>query len=76
MNPPIAKNGGGLTMSKVQQLEVWVPGELEMTLFCVYSPVHPLLWMATTSANWMFMLVIMGVVGVQVSDLPHPPNES
>ena len=56
-------------MSKVQQLEVWIPGELEMTVFCIYSPMHPLLWMATTSANWMFMLVIMAGVGMQVGDL-------
>jgi len=53
-------------MSKVQQLEMWIPGELEMTLFCIYSPIHPLLWMATTSANWMFMLLIMSGVGVQM----------
>jgi hypothetical protein len=71
LNLPTTKNGGGLSMSKVQQLEVWIPGELEMMLFCVYSPVHPLLWMATTSANWMFMLVIMGCVGVQVCVLEH-----
>jgi Protein of unknown function (DUF2418) len=69
MNPPSTKYGGGPTMSKVQQLEVWIPGELEMTLFCIYSPIHPLLWMATTSANWMFMLLIMSGVGVQVSKL-------
>jgi len=56
-------------MSKVQQLEVWVPGKLETMLFCVYSPVHPLLWMATTSGNWMLMLVMMAGVGVQMRTL-------
>jgi hypothetical protein len=76
-NSPTTKNRGGLTTSKVQQLEMWIPGELEMTLFCVYSPMHPLLWMATTSANWMFMLVIMGGVGVQVSEfIIHHLNRS
>jgi len=53
-------------MSKVQQLEVWIPDDLEKMLFCIYSPVHPLLWMATTSANWMLMLVIMVGTGVQM----------
>ncbi|KAI0332134.1 hypothetical protein GY45DRAFT_1433428 [Cubamyces sp. BRFM 1775] len=50
---------------RVQQLEVWTPGELEMALFGTYSPVHALLWMATTSANWMMMFLIMFAVGVQ-----------
>lgn len=54
-------------MSKVQQLEVWVPGEMELTLFCIYSPIHALLWMATTSANWMLMFLVMGGAGLQVS---------
>ena len=51
---------------RVQQLEVWIPGELEMSLFALYSPVHALLWMTTTSANWIFMFFIMFIVGVQV----------
>ena len=52
---------------KVQQLQVWVPGELELTFFCIYSPIQVLLWMATTSDNWMLMFLIMGGVGLQVS---------
>lgn len=51
---------------RVQQLEVWTPGELEMALFSLYSPVHALLWIATSSANWMLMFFIMFIVGVQV----------
>ncbi|KAJ7582702.1 hypothetical protein C8J56DRAFT_227715 [Mycena floridula] len=54
------------TSQKVQELLVWTPGELEMRLFCVYSPVHSLLWMGTGSANWMLMGIIMGIVGVQL----------
>ncbi|KAI0647260.1 hypothetical protein C8Q79DRAFT_1000227 [Trametes meyenii] len=54
---------------RVQQLEVWTPGELEMALFGTYSPVHALLWMATTSANWMMMFLVMFVVGVQTRAL-------
>jgi len=52
--------------ARVQQLNVWWPGELELRLFSVYSPAHALLWTATTSANWMLNLIIMGVVGTQV----------
>lgn len=66
LNPPAISSIGNSKSAKIQQLEVWIPGELEMMLFCVYSPVHSLLWMATTSANWMLMLVIMGGAGVQV----------
>ncbi len=51
---------------RVQQLEVWTPGALEMALFSLYSPVHSLLWIATTSANWMLTFFIMFIVGVQV----------
>ncbi|PSR94100.1 hypothetical protein PHLCEN_2v4528 [Hermanssonia centrifuga] len=49
----------------VQTLEVWTPGDLEMMLFSVYSPVHAWLWMALTSANWILMCLIMALVGVQ-----------
>ncbi|KAI8989644.1 hypothetical protein BD414DRAFT_414315 [Trametes punicea] len=54
---------------RVQQLEVWTPRELELALFGTYSPVHALLWMATTSANWMMMFLIMFAVGVQTRAL-------
>ncbi|KAH8833620.1 hypothetical protein DL96DRAFT_1703270 [Flagelloscypha sp. PMI_526] len=54
------------TISLIQQLEVWTPGEFETTLFCVYSPAHCLMWMATNSSNWMMMFIVMGVVGVQI----------
>ncbi|KAF7976313.1 hypothetical protein HWV62_7023 [Athelia sp. TMB] len=65
MRPRPAKIGGP-KMSKVQQLDVWVPGDLETLLFCVYSPVHWLLWFATTSGNWILMCVIMGIVSAQM----------
>ncbi|KAI0780717.1 hypothetical protein BD413DRAFT_499532 [Trametes elegans] len=55
--------------ARVQQLEVWTPGELELALFGTYSPVHALLWMATTSANWMMMFLVMFIVGVQTRAL-------
>ncbi|KAF9264673.1 hypothetical protein L218DRAFT_196610 [Marasmius fiardii PR-910] len=53
--------------SRVQQLEVWTPGELELTLFNIYSPAHSLLWIGTSSSNWIIMLFLMGVVGVQLN---------
>ncbi|KAJ4487945.1 hypothetical protein J3R30DRAFT_3432367 [Lentinula aciculospora] len=53
--------------TRVQQLEIWTPGDLEMMLFNIYSPVHALLWIATNSSNWIIMLFIMGTVGVQLN---------
>ncbi|KAE9400821.1 hypothetical protein BT96DRAFT_938439 [Gymnopus androsaceus JB14] len=43
--------------------------ELEMMLFSIYSPVHALLWLAANSSNWIVMLVVMGVAGVQLNAL-------
>ncbi|KZP11970.1 hypothetical protein FIBSPDRAFT_1050381 [Athelia psychrophila] len=65
MRPRPAKISGP-KMSKVQQLDVWAPGDLETLLFCVYSPVHWLLWLATTSANWVLICIIMGGVSAQM----------
>jgi hypothetical protein len=45
------------------QLEIWNPGPLELTLFAVYSPVHALLWMATTASNWMLTFGAMAGTG-------------
>jgi hypothetical protein len=66
MSPPAKKAAMTGKISKVLQLEVWAPGEPEMTLFSVYSPAHVFLWMATTSANWMLTLIVMGIVAAQV----------
>jgi len=71
MSPPAKKATMGGKTSRVLQLEVWTPGEPGMTLFSVYSPAHAFLWMATTSANWMLMLVIMGIVGAQLHVITH-----
>ncbi|KIM73655.1 hypothetical protein PILCRDRAFT_92966 [Piloderma croceum F 1598] len=46
-------------------LVVWYPGEFELSLFCVYSPVHALLWMMVTQSNWTWILVVMGAVWAQ-----------
>ncbi|KAH7871841.1 uncharacterized protein C8R40DRAFT_1120426 [Lentinula edodes] len=55
--------------TRVQQLQIWTPGDLEMMLFNIYSPVHALLWMATNSSNWIIMLLIMGTVGLQLNTM-------
>jgi hypothetical protein len=54
-------------LGKVIELNVWNPGEMERRLICLYSPAHSLLWMATNSANWMMIMIIMVIVGTQVS---------
>ncbi|KAF7789505.1 hypothetical protein EIP86_000451 [Pleurotus ostreatoroseus] len=55
------------TAERVQVLEKWDPREFEMVLFAIYSPVHTLLWLAFTSANWIIVFTIMALVSVQVS---------
>ena len=54
------------TTSKVQELEVWTPSEMEMELFSIYSPAHAVLWLAIGSTNWLLSILIMGLVGLQV----------
>jgi len=50
----------------VQELEVWTPGEVELMLFCVYSPIHVFLWMLWNSGNWIMMAAVMVAVSFQV----------
>ncbi|KAI0686728.1 hypothetical protein BC835DRAFT_1287670 [Cytidiella melzeri] len=70
MTPPkdkqMARKGN---IDRIQQLQVWTPGELELSLLSIYSPVHFLLWMALTSANWIIMTFVMGVVSMQIRAL-------
>jgi len=54
--------------AQIQELSTWSPGMLELELFSLYSPIHALLWLATSSSNWIIMLFIMGLTGVQVLD--------
>ena len=46
---------------------IWCPSEFEFTLFCAYSPVHTLLWMVMSSANWIATIIIMVVLSKQAS---------
>ncbi|KAL1687085.1 hypothetical protein GGG16DRAFT_128243 [Schizophyllum commune] len=57
------------TATRILQMEVWTPGDVETSLFCVYSPVHALLWMQTGSSNWIMMFAIMALVGFQLHAL-------
>jgi len=64
---PTAKNSS--PQSKVQELEVWAPGELELQLFSLYSPVHALLWLAIKQTNWIVMLFSMGLLTITLNVL-------
>ncbi|KAI5122965.1 hypothetical protein M0805_006844 [Coniferiporia weirii] len=63
--PPAPRVIEGARFERVQQLNVWLPGELELHLFTVFSPAHAFLWMGTTGANWIVMFTIMAIVGLQ-----------
>jgi hypothetical protein len=52
--------------TRVQELEVWTPGEGELMLFCVYSPIHVFLWMLWNTGNWIMMAAVMAAVSFQV----------
>ena len=54
-------------MSRVQQLEIWHPADFEKELFLVYSPASFLMWTVTNGSNWIWMLMLMPLVWVQVS---------
>ena len=47
-------------------IAIWFPNEFELIILCIYSPAHALMWMATTSANWILMVVVMAVLSKQV----------
>ena len=57
-------------MSRVQQLEIWNPGDFEKELFLFYSPANFLMWTVTNGSNWIWMLMLMPLVWVQVSVFP------
>ncbi|KAF5315943.1 hypothetical protein D9611_004695 [Ephemerocybe angulata] len=55
--------------SKVQELDVWTPGDLELQLFSLYSPVHAFLWLGTGSNNWIVMMFTMGLLTITLNAL-------
>jgi len=66
--PPNKRTPPREKTSRVQQLEIWEPSEMELELFSIYSPAHSLVWLAIVSSNWLLSLLIMVLIGVQV----HP----
>ncbi|KAF9005659.1 hypothetical protein BDQ17DRAFT_1353544 [Cyathus striatus] len=72
--PPSRSSSLPNRMTKVQQLDMWHPGELEMELFTLYSPVHALVWMAVGTSNWILMLLILGLVSLQLNTLMYSYN--
>jgi hypothetical protein len=50
-------------------LRIWSPNEFELNLLCVYSPAHALMWMITSSTNWIVMVVATAMLSKQVSFL-------
>ena len=68
MMPPTMNKSLPPRSAQIQELSTWSPGMLELELFSLYSPIHALLWLATSSSNWIIMLFIMGLTGVQVLD--------
>ncbi|KAI6150759.1 hypothetical protein BKA82DRAFT_122247 [Pisolithus tinctorius] len=68
-SPSTSSPPRGAPAEQIQQLEVWTPGELERTLFAVYSPAHALLWICTDGTNWVLMCALMAMVGVEIGAL-------
>jgi hypothetical protein len=66
LSPPQTLVSPNSNSSKVQELEVWTPGDLELQLFSLYSPVHAFLWLATNGSNWIMMLISMGLLTITV----------
>ena len=74
LDPPKVANGGGGGMTRrVQQLSIWNPGEFEMHLFKVYSPVHAFMWLATRRDNWILMSFIMIITSIEVVTFDNIP---
>ncbi|OCH85309.1 hypothetical protein OBBRIDRAFT_798308 [Obba rivulosa] len=73
--PPVEKLAAARMDAKVQALEVWTPGEMELSLFTIYSPVHALLWLVLTSANWMLVAFVMLGMGMQMRALMRAYTE-
>ncbi|GLB34945.1 putative protein of unknown function (DUF2418) [Lyophyllum shimeji] len=71
MKPPTRPGQVAGRMTRVQQLEVWSPGQFETVLFTVYSPAHAFLWMAIGTSNWISMLFVMGLVSVQLHAMTY-----
>ena len=63
-------DANGDRVERYQQLNVWCPDEMDSHIVIMYSPVHALIWTATTGSNWILMMAIMIIVSVQVRKFP------
>jgi len=59
--------------TRVQELDVWDPREMELELFSIYSPVHALIWLGMGSSSWIISLLVMVLLSLQV--MPHPASQ-
>ncbi|KAG8957234.1 hypothetical protein FRC03_010355 [Tulasnella sp. 419] len=56
-------------LTRIQQLDVWTPPEMELGLFCVYSPVHTLMYSVMGWNNWITVFIIMGGLSLMLYGL-------
>ncbi|PPR08095.1 hypothetical protein CVT24_010556 [Panaeolus cyanescens] len=68
-NPPARPSPPRIKTSRVQELEMWDPNELELELFTWYSPVHALIWFFMGYINWLLAIVLMFLISVQLNAL-------
>ncbi|KAF8709476.1 AAA domain, partial [Rhizoctonia solani] len=61
-----SRKATGKSAANVQQLDVWNPGELELSVFTIYSPAHALLWMIFSSHTWFVALILMAFISGQI----------
>ncbi|CEL59689.1 hypothetical protein RSOLAG1IB_03622 [Rhizoctonia solani AG-1 IB] len=61
-----SRKATGTSAANVQQLDVWNPGELELSVFTIYSPAHALLWMIFSSHTWFVALILMASISGQI----------
>ncbi|KAF8760213.1 AAA domain [Rhizoctonia solani] len=61
-----SRKATGKSAANVQQLDVWNPGELELSIFTIYSPAHALLWMIFSSHTWFVALILMAFISGQI----------
>jgi hypothetical protein len=62
-------DANGDRIERYQQLNMWYPDEMDSHIVVMYSPVHALIWTATTGSNWILMMAIMIIVSAQVCGL-------
>ncbi|KAF9532994.1 hypothetical protein CPB83DRAFT_846749 [Crepidotus variabilis] len=57
--------------TRVQEVDMWEPTEMELELFSIYSPAHALLWLGMRSSSWLLVLLVMVLLSLQLNALIH-----